>query len=561
MMNIKKHEHSFGHMRYKLLSLYLLLFVPWTYAQEQRSMMWANDLNDDCFIENLGQFDTKLKGSEKILFGAEQQGMEIYFGLKGITYVCRVKNQVKWEEFIRLRLEEEEEKHALAFYSAQEKEAYALREAKKEDQLQNFNFYDTRTFHIQLKNAYSDVRLLPSVRLPQYYIYDLVKDAGTSLDHVPAYQKITYKDVYEHIDLEFAIHEKGGLKYSFVLHPGADPNDIEMEYDGLDEMHLDGDLLLKLGVVQLKDQGLHSFYASDQRAISSSFVLKDNTVSFEMGKYDISKKVIIDPWITAITNSTTNNGLKVKTDNAGNSFVYGRFGPGKYKVKMFNNLGVLQWTENGVPAGNTWSGALAVNKTNGDNYVTRGAKAYIKKRTITGALEWEVLHGPAGVSIFFFELFAMAFNCDYSKLTVVGSRNGGTNSLYIDPVIGDSTNNKQIYNTGPPTPNETRDMELGPDGNYYLLQRNTLSILCSKTGENLGLIPHTHGFSYYGPSYDSPSPAPSSNSGIAASLDFIYTSSGDSLFKWDILSQSLVTKIALPGGVFEGGSGVLVETT
>ena len=74
------------------------------------------------------------------------------------------------------------------------------------------------------------------------------RDAGKHLTDVPAYARVSYKSVYEGVDLVYYGKQRS-LEYDFVVAPGADAGVIKLEFDGYDELEVnaDGYLLLKRG--------------------------------------------------------------------------------------------------------------------------------------------------------------------------------------------------------------------------------------------------------------------------------------------------------------------------
>ena len=52
------------------------------------------------------------------------------------------------------------------------------------------------------------------------------------------YSRITYKNIYPAIDIEFFACEKQGYKYNFVIHPGGKVADIRMKINGPDYIFL-----------------------------------------------------------------------------------------------------------------------------------------------------------------------------------------------------------------------------------------------------------------------------------------------------------------------------------
>ena len=70
------------------------------------------------------------------------------------------------------------------------------------------------------------------------------RDLKRSVNHVPQYGRVKVANVYEGIDLIFYTNG-GDLEYDFVVAPGANPEQIQVVFDGTKKMRVDpksGDL-------------------------------------------------------------------------------------------------------------------------------------------------------------------------------------------------------------------------------------------------------------------------------------------------------------------------------
>ena len=68
--------------------------------------------------------------------------------------------------------------------------------------------------------------------------YLLGNDASQWFTDIPTYGKIAYDDVYDGIDVVY-YGNQGQLEYDFIVAPGADTNDIRLQFDGVTAMRLD----------------------------------------------------------------------------------------------------------------------------------------------------------------------------------------------------------------------------------------------------------------------------------------------------------------------------------
>ena len=93
---------------------------------------------------------------------------------------------------------------------------------------------------------------------------------------VPNYQEIIYENIYDNIDLRYYTTTKG-LKYDFIVHPGGEPNDIMLRYEGTDGLKIDdfGNLIIETAIENLIDGGLFIYQNCDciQKPIIGEFLL------------------------------------------------------------------------------------------------------------------------------------------------------------------------------------------------------------------------------------------------------------------------------------------------
>jgi hypothetical protein len=119
--------------------------------------------------------------------------------------------------------------------------------------------------------------------------------------NVPTYAEAVIQNVYPGIDVEFFSNGAHALEYNFIVHPGADPSAIHLQWEGSTGLSTDaqGNLDLHTGPGTLVEQAPAAFQANagpQQRSIAMSTVLGgNNLVTFRMGAYDKTSDLIIDP--------------------------------------------------------------------------------------------------------------------------------------------------------------------------------------------------------------------------------------------------------------------------
>ena len=140
---------------------------------------------------------------------------------------------------------------------------------------------------------------------------------------VATFAKVAYRDVYPGIDLVWYGHE-GRLEHDFVVGPGADPDVIEVAFDGAERLTFDGDALeIHLpggGTLTERIPAIYQTVGGQRRRIEGSFRrLSDNRVGFDVGRYDHTKALVIDPvlvYSTYLGGSGSGGDLTAATDVA-----------------------------------------------------------------------------------------------------------------------------------------------------------------------------------------------------------------------------------------------------
>ncbi len=119
---------------------------------------------------------------------------------------------------------------------------------------------------------------------------------------IPQFGGVHYENVYPGIDLVF-YGSQGHLEYDFKVAPGANPSQAELQFDGASKLELSGgDLILKGSNVRLQAPHLYQSAAGERQAVEGHFVLRsENRVGFEIGAYDRSRELVIDPTIVYST--------------------------------------------------------------------------------------------------------------------------------------------------------------------------------------------------------------------------------------------------------------------
>jgi hypothetical protein len=152
--------------------------------------------------------------------------------------------------------------------------------------------------------------------------------------NIPAFARVRYHDVYPGVDVVY--HGTRQLEFDVVVNPGANPDQIELSFDGAKHITTDasGNLILTSEAGELRLQRPVSYQEKNgtRQAVDSRFVVKnDHQVVFALGSYDRSRQLVIDPSISfatyfgggGTTGSGEETGLGIAVDGSGNAYVVG----------------------------------------------------------------------------------------------------------------------------------------------------------------------------------------------------------------------------------------------
>jgi len=141
----------------------------------------------------------------------------------------------------------------------------------------------------------------------------------------PSYRLVEYNGIYEGIDLRMGFDD-GNPKYEFVVHPGGDPEDISIGVSGHDSMEIGEELTIRTSAgADIIDKGLFAFTEDGPRVRASFRRDGGSGYGFDIGSYDRTKDLIIDPVVfsTFIGGSGDDISTGSRVDGSGNGYVTG----------------------------------------------------------------------------------------------------------------------------------------------------------------------------------------------------------------------------------------------
>lgn len=220
----------------------------------------------------------------------------------------------------------------------------------------------SQAYTVRFLNAQNPT-ILPDKPIPTVNNYFIGNDKSKWASNCRIFKGITYKDVYPGIDVRYYSDAGSNLKYDFIIHPGADVNNIAMKYTGANKIAVKNkQLIISTSLGENKELSPYTYQIADNKReeLDCRYVVKDNVVKFKVKNYSPDKTLIIDPTEIFFTYSGS------IADNWGFTATYGPDGcfygggivfnqgfpvsPGSYD-NLFNgdfDIGIIKLSPDGV---------------------------------------------------------------------------------------------------------------------------------------------------------------------------------------------------------------------
>ena len=194
-----------------------------------------------------------------------------------------------------------------------------------------------------LFNNTTSAQFRPEGKQSTYHNYFLGKDASRWKGNVPLYEKLILPNLYPGVDLVLK-PGSNNLKYDLVVQPGGNPANIVWTYNGADKLKIKNGALLigtSLGDIFEESPVAWQIIKGETVMVDVRFVLKENSVSYQLGNYNPAYELVIDPnyIFSSYSGSTADNfGYTATYDNQGHTYGGGiTFGAGYPLVGAFQS--------------------------------------------------------------------------------------------------------------------------------------------------------------------------------------------------------------------------------
>jgi hypothetical protein len=198
--------------------------------------------------------------------------------------------------------------------------------------------------------------------------------------NVPQFARVRYSEVYPGVDLVYYGHQ-GQLEYDFEIAPKADPGNIRLNFKGTRHLKMDaGTLVLETagGNIRLQAPYVYQREGTAQRNVNGRFLLlAADTVGFEVGPYDRSKALVIDPvlsYSSYLGGSGSELSATVAVDAGFDIYVTGSTSSSNFPVtsstyqtalKGIANVFVSKFDQTGAPIFSTFLGGTGMDTSVG----------------------------------------------------------------------------------------------------------------------------------------------------------------------------------------------------
>ena len=159
--------------------------------------------------------------------------------------------------------------------------------------------------------------------------YFIGNDSSKWRSNVLNYEKIIYENLYDDIDLVYYFNENG-LKYDWVVKPYADPIQIVEMFEGIDSLKFDlkGELIIKTksgDLIEEKPYCYQEICGYTNEVYINFKLMKNFRIAYEIGNYDDSRNLIIDPLIysTLVGGNDNDYGQSIALDSGNNVYITG----------------------------------------------------------------------------------------------------------------------------------------------------------------------------------------------------------------------------------------------
>ncbi|CAL1516640.1 PKD domain-containing protein [Chitinophaga sp. MM2321] len=272
------------------------------------------------FVENKGQWD------QQVLYKTELDGAAIYLKKSGFTFLVFNKNDMyALNEYVHGHSHGGTDTTLVEIkkYKGGDTRSTGEKPPPRPGAAPNVRGH---AYNVTFLNANENPEITPDK--PQEVIsnYFIGNDRSKWASGVKSYQGVFYKSLYPGIDAHI-YSDASQLKYDLILQPGANPDKIQLSYEGATGLELKkGQLYVRTSVGDVIEQLPFAYqYVNNQRVpVKVSYRLNGTRLGFKIsGDYNPAYPLVIDPVyvFSTVSGSRADNwGFTATYDDAGNFY-------------------------------------------------------------------------------------------------------------------------------------------------------------------------------------------------------------------------------------------------
>lgn len=191
--------------------------------------------------------------------------------------------------------------------------------------------YKYHRIDIDFVDSKKNPEIVAEGKSEDYENYYNLPDKKEGVSFVHRYKKVTYKNLYNNIDLVFFKPEDSTkpVEYNFLVHPGGKMSDIKMKFKGSNTKLKDGKLSMNLRFGEMQENIPNSWIENDRKeSIAVNYKnLGNQTFGFDSPNNHSDKTIVIDPVPTRVWasyywgNSYYEKVKNIRTDKNDNVYI------------------------------------------------------------------------------------------------------------------------------------------------------------------------------------------------------------------------------------------------
>lgn len=268
------------------------------------------------FIENKGQIiDQKGKANKAVHYLLNTNGLNVQLRNKGFSYDLY--------ETKRIPLTKKDK----AFFGNDNG-------IGKNKETHNYSTeYSYHRIDIDFLNSNANVQLMAEEKSSDYDNYYNVAHAPEGITNVYKYQKVTYQNIYNNIDVVFFIPKDTTkvVEYNFIVKPGGKVSDIQLKFNGAKTELADNKIKMKVRFGEMEETLPMSWIenGNSKKEIAVGYKrIRKNVYGFEGDVNASDKTIVIDPvpvrlWGTYYGGSGDETPNDITSDSNNNIYISG----------------------------------------------------------------------------------------------------------------------------------------------------------------------------------------------------------------------------------------------